>query len=287
MYRKQVRRRRAILVVLVVACLMLISISISEADDGPLHSVQSGVSSVLSPVGEGASRALKPVRDVIDWFDETWEARGENDELKSQVASLRGELMDTQAAAAKAGYEEDLQKLIDEGGLSGYTGVDATVIYRAPSLWYSTIRIDAGSSDGIADNDAVITEDGLIGHVTDVTGGTALVSLITDSRNAVTARVVGKGPEGLVEPVVGAPGKLNFGLIQGEKEVKDGDRLVTAGFSTEGGLSSRYPADIPIGQVVETIPAQEQQKEQVNVKPFADLSDLSDVTVLTSGGSES
>ena len=54
MYRKQVRRRRAILVVLVVACLMLISISISEAEDGPLHSVQRGVSSVLSPVGEGA-----------------------------------------------------------------------------------------------------------------------------------------------------------------------------------------------------------------------------------------
>ena len=150
MYRKQVRRRRAILVVLVVACLMLISISISEAEDGPLHSVQSGVSSVLSPVGEGASRALKPVRDVIDWFDETWKARGENDELKSQVASLRGELMDTQAAAEKAGYDQDLQKLIDEGGLSGYTGVDATVIFRSPSLWYSTIRINAGSSDGIA-----------------------------------------------------------------------------------------------------------------------------------------
>ena len=51
MYRKQVRRRRAILVVLVVACLMLISISISEAEDGPLHSVQTGVSAVLSPVG--------------------------------------------------------------------------------------------------------------------------------------------------------------------------------------------------------------------------------------------
>ncbi len=93
MYRKQVRRRRAILVVLVVACLMLISISISEAEDGPLHSVQTGVSSVLSPVGEGASRALKPVRDLVDWFDETWQARGENDELREQVASLRAELL--------------------------------------------------------------------------------------------------------------------------------------------------------------------------------------------------
>jgi rod shape-determining protein MreC len=285
MYRKQVRRRRAILVVLVVACLMLISISISEAENGPLHSVQNGVSSVLSPVGEGADRALKPVRDLVDWFDETWTARGENDELKSQVASLRRQLIDTQGAAEEAGYSEDLQKLVEAGGLSGYTSVDASVIGRSFSLWYGRIKISAGSSDGVGRNDAVITEDGLIGHVSEVTAGTAVVSLISDASNGVTARVVGKGPEGLVEPVVGSPGKLSFGLIQGDREVKDGDRLVTAGFTTSGGLASRYPADIPIGQVVETIPAQDQENEQVNVKPFADLSDLSEVTVLTGGGS--
>ena len=89
MYRKQVRRRRAVLVLLVVACLMLISISISEAESGPLHSIQRGVASVLGPIEEGADRALKPVRDMVNWFDETFEARGENDELQDEVAELR------------------------------------------------------------------------------------------------------------------------------------------------------------------------------------------------------
>ena len=70
----------------------------------------------------------------------------------------------------------------------------------------------------------------------------------------------------------------------GEKDIKDGDKLVTAGFTTETGLASLYPADIPIGEVVETIPAEQEQREQVNVEPFADLADLTDVTVLTSGG---
>jgi rod shape-determining protein MreC len=285
LYRKQVRRRRAILVVLVVACLMLISISISEAEDGPLRSVQSGVSSVFSPVSEGASRALKPVRDLISWFDETWNARGENDQLRSDLASLRSELLDTQDAAEKAGYSKAVQGLVEEGNLVGYTPVDASVIGRSFSLWYGTIKISAGSSDGVERNNTVITEDGLIGRVSNVTGGTSEVALITDRLSAVTARVVGKGPEGLVGPVIGSPGKLDFSLIQGEKEVKDGDRLVTAGFTTEGGLVSRYPADIPIGEVVETIPAQQEQREQVSVEPFADLADLSEVTVLTTGGS--
>ncbi len=281
---KTVRRRRVVLGLLVACSLILLTASFG-GDGGAVGSVQRGFSEVLNPVQEGASRALKPVRDLIDWFDETWTARGENDKLKSQVASLRQELMDTQDAAEKAGYAQDLQALLEDGGLTAYTPVDASVIGRSPSLWYSTIKISAGSSDGVARNDAVITQDGLIGHVTEVTGGTAVVSLITDSRNAVTARVVGKGPEGVVEPIVGATGKLSFGLIQGEEDVKDGDRLVTAGFTTESGLASRYPADIPIGQVVETIPAQDEQKEQVNVEPFADLADLSEVTVLTSGGS--
>ncbi|MCB0875518.1 MAG: rod shape-determining protein MreC [Solirubrobacterales bacterium] len=285
MYRKQVRRRRAILVVLVVACLMLISISISEAEDGPLHSVQTGVSTVLSPVGEGASRALKPVRDLVDWFDETWQARGENEDLRDQVAKLRAELLDTQDAAEKAGYADQLDELMSDGDLSGYTAVDASVTARSPSLWFETIKISAGSSDGVERNDAVITKDGLIGRVSRVTGGTSEVALITDGESGVAARVAGKGPEGLVSGVVGNPGRLDLSLIQGEKEVRDGDRLVTAGFSTENGLSSRYPADIPIGEVVETIPAEQEQREQVNVKPFADLSDLTEVTVLTSGDS--
>ena len=161
------------------------------------------------------------------------------------------------------------------------------MIGRSFSLWYGTIKISAGSSDGVARNDAVITEDGLIGRVSEVTGGTSEVALITDClQRAVTARVVGKGPEGLVSGVVGAPGRLDFGLIQGDKEVKDGDRLVTAGFTSESGLSSRYPADIPIGQVVETIPAEQQQREQVNVEPFADLADLSRGHGADAGGGE-
>jgi len=285
MYRKQVRRRRAILVALVVACLMLISISISEADDGPLHSVQSGVSSVFSPVGEGASRALKPFRDLVDWFDETWTARGENEDLHDKVADLRRELVDTQEAAQEAGYGEAVDELVAADGLAGLDPVDATVVFRSFSLWNGTVRISAGGSDGVERDDAVITQDGLVGHVSEVNGGTSVVSLITDTKSAVTARVAGGGTVGLIVPVVGSPGKLALTLIHGKKEVEDGDRLVTAGFTADDGLSSKYPPDIPIGQVSETIPAEQEQREEVRIEPFADLADLSQVTVLTGGGS--
>ncbi len=284
MYRKQVRRRRAVLVLLVVACLMLISISISEAEDGPLHSVQNGISSVLGPIQEGASRALKPARDLVNWFDETFDARGENDQLKRENAALSRQVLDLRAAAEDAGYAKEVDKLVAQPALDAYEPVQADVLLRSFSAWYGGMTIDVGTSSGVEPNDAVVSANGLVGRVESVSGGTARVILITDGRSPVTARVVGKGPQGLVQAVVGSPGELDMTLIQGDKDPSDGDKLVTAGFS-EAQLTSRYPAGIPIGEVSETTPTERDGRLQVRVEPFADLSDLDGVTVLTGGGS--
>lgn len=282
MYRKQVRRRRAILVALVVACLMLISISISEAESGPLHSIQRGIASVLNPIGEGADRALKPARDLVNWFDETFEARGENEELRAQVAELQREKLDLEEAAEEAGYAKQLDELTADGGLAGYEPVDADVLYRGWSVWYSTLKLDVGTSDGVQKNDAVITSEGLVGRVSETFGGTANVDLITNGSSAVTSQVLPDGPMGSIVPIIGAPGKLDFTLIQGDKEVEDGDELVTAGLSGDG-LEARLPAGIPVGVVSEAIPAEQEQQQSVTVEPHADLADIDEVTVLTGG----
>jgi rod shape-determining protein MreC len=264
---------------------MLISISIGEAKSGPLYSVQRGISSVLNPIADGADRALKPGRDLVNWFDETFDARGQNEELEDRVADLEEENMALRDAVAEAGDEKDLEKLLAEPAVAGYDAVEASLIGRSFTAWYSAMTIDVGSSDGVAKDDAVVTAEGLVGRVSEVTGGTATVDLITNDGNAVTARVTGDGPMGSIVPIIGAPGKLDFTLIQGDKEVEDGDKLVTAGFSAEEDLAARYPADIPIGEVSEAIPAEQQQRQQVTVEPFADLSDLASVTVLTGGPS--
>src|SRR6266480_749930 len=109
MYRKQVRRRRAILVLLIVAALVLLSTQFSESEGGPLHSMQRAVASVFGPLEEGASRALKPARDMINWFSETFNARGTNSDLKAENQQLRNELAKTQSAE---GENEQLRKLL-------------------------------------------------------------------------------------------------------------------------------------------------------------------------------
>lgn len=280
MYRKQVRRRRAVLLLLVAASLTLLSLYFQEGSGGPLHGFQRGVSTVLGPFEEGADRALKPVRDLVNWFQETFEARGENDELKDEVANLRDQLAEEQTTAHQQKELKELDQIVG-GGLvpDGQETVTARVVGRSPSVWYSTIIIDKGSSAGVRVDDPVVAADGLAGKVTSTTRGTAQVTLITDANSSVTARVLPTGATGIVEPNVGDPEDLQLNFLQKGENVAEGEMVVTAGFST-GDLGSVFPPGIPIGKVTDSSLEEQQAYQRLHLSAFADLRDMEFVRVL-------
>lgn len=284
MYRKQVRRRRAVLVVLIVLALVLLSTQFSESQGGPLHSVQRGVATIFGPLEEGASRALKPGRDLINWVSDTFNARGENGQLKSQVQDMRRKLVKAQTAV---GENDQLRKLLNldrQGVLAGYKPVTSRVIGRSPTVWYSTVIVDSGSADGVEVNDPVVNGDGLVGRVTDVTHGTAQVTLITDSEISVSARVLPNGPQGVAEPEAGDPGTMLLDFIEGNEPIHDGELVVTAGWSNvQQGISSAYPRGIPIGQVTDTTVGQQETYQRIHLDPFADMRNLDYVQIATGG----
>ncbi len=284
MYRKQVRRRRAVLLLLVVASLTLLSLYFQEGNSGPMHRVQRGVAAVLGPFEEAADRALKPARDFVNWFDETFEARGENERLKDELADARDQLAQAQT---DAGQREELAKLAEltGGGLipPGFEAVTARIIGRSPTVWYSTVTIDKGSSAGIRVDDAVIAPDGLAGRVTATTRGTAQVTLITDADSSVTARVLPEGAIGVVEPEVGDPRDLQLNYVQRGEEIAENQTVVTAGFSS-GTLDSLFPPGIPIGRITDTSLEEQQAYQRVHLRAFADLRDMQFVQALVESG---
>ena len=268
---------------LIVASLVLLSISFSEAESGPLRSIQRGVSAVLSPIEEGASRALKPARDLVNWFDETFEARGENDDLRAEVEDLREQVAQAQSAV---GENKELRDLVDlnrsNATLAEHDPVAGRVIGRSPTVWYATVTVDVGSGEGVEVNDPVVTGDGLVGRVTDTTRGSSQVTLITDHTSAVSATLLPDGPDGVVEPEVGDPDDLLLDFIDNDERIKEGQVLITAGWSN-GRISSAYPRGIPLGKVTGATVGEEGSFQQVHVRPFADIRDLDIVQVLTGG----
>jgi len=281
MYRKQVRRRRAVLLLLVAASLTLLSLYYREGNGGPLHGVQDVVSTVFSPIESGADRALKPVRDLVNWFHETFDARGENNKLKDEVASLRSQLARDQTGQAESRELKELDQTLSGGIVpDGTDPVTARVIGRSPTVWYSTITVDKGSSDGVHVDDPVVAALGLAGKVTQTTPNSAQVTLITDADSAVTARVTSSGATGVVQPDVGNPNDLQLDYLERGTRIAEGDMVVTAGFST-GNLGSIFPPGIPIGKITRASVEEQQAYQRVHLEPFADLRDMSFVKVLT------
>ena len=277
-YDKTVRRRRAVLVALIALSLILLTAYFGEAAGGGLHSAQRGVVEVVAPIQDGASRALKPVRDLFGWFGDTLRAKGQRDRLRQEVDRLRSASVQDTAAVSDDAQLRKLLGLDKELGLKDYDTQTARVTGRDPSLWYAYLQVDRGSSDGVHLDDPVIDGDGLVGKVTTVTPGASIVTLITDHTSGVSAKVSGTGATGVVQPAVGSPNDLQLQYVLHGDKVKVSDMVVTSG-TVSGRLDSVFPPGIPIGQVTSVDDTQDSFKG-VHVRPFASLRHLDNVQIL-------
>lgn len=282
MYDKQVRRRRAVLVLLVVVSLILLTAYFGESAGSPLHSVQRGVVTVLSPIQEGASRALKPVRDLFGWFGDTARAKTERDQLKAQRDRLLEQVAGYEVAVQENRQLRGLLQVDDSNGLDAYDKRTVRVIGRPPNnLLLDRLQVDAGSSAGVRIGNPVIADGGLVGHVTFVASDSSFVTLITDPSSSVSVKVLNTaGDTGLLKPSVGDPLDLLVQLLPRHARIRSEDVVVSGGFRTTR-LESLYPPNIPIGRVTTADPEELASDQQVHVAPIADLRHLDFVQILT------
>jgi rod shape-determining protein MreC len=276
-YDKTVRRRRAVLALLVVLSLILLSAYFGEAPNGGLHSVQRGFLTVVSPIQDGANKALKPVRDLFGWFGDTLHAKSQRNELLKQNDRLRKEVVADRAD--QHGYHELLGLYhLDQLSLNSYRPVTATVVGKSPNIWYSTVWIDKGTASGVQNNDPVVNAEGLVGKVAQAASDGAVVDLITDSEVGVSARINGTGATGVVQPKVGDPNDLVLQYLPANTQANRGEYIVTSG-TVAPPYDSLYPPGLLIGQVSSV--DEESAYKSVNVHPLANLHNLDVVQVLT------
>ena len=281
MYRKQVRRRRAVLALLIISSFALLTFTYGQSSDG----VQRVVSTAFSPLQEVGDRALKPARDLVSWFDQTFDARGENKRLKAELEAVRAQAV---AGEAAVGENAELRKLLrlDRTGVlaaSDYRPVTGRVIARSPTVWHSTVTINLDEGDGVSVDDPVISGDGLVGRIASAGGGSSQVTLLTNHTSAVSARVVPQGVQGVVRPEVGDPETLVLDFIDSSRKVGVGDTVVTAGWRAQGLPPSLFPPSLPVGEVVKASIDAQVASRQVHLRPYADIRSLDFVQVLTGG----
>jgi rod shape-determining protein MreC len=266
--------------VLVLFSLGLITVYLRESQGGVLHGAQRIGLTVVMPFEVAGERVSRPFRDAWAYTSDLFDAKSENEKLRAQVEALRQELIQEETAARENQRLRALLAYIDGPTFPrGYTGVTTRVVARPPSPYNQEVLVAAGSSSGIRVNDPVVTEDGLVGLITNVTSNGAQVTLLSDQSSAVSAVVLESGAAGIIRHGPSDASALTLDRVGKDELVSPGDLVITAGWRS-GRLESLYPRGIPIGTVKSVGQQDVDLYKRIQVAPLVDFDSLGEVIVL-------
>jgi rod shape-determining protein MreC len=278
-------KARVVALALVLVSLALLTVYFRESAGGPLHGAQRIAVSVLTPFEVAAERVARPFRDAYGWAADVLTAKSENEELRAEVEELRRQLIENETAAQENAQLRELLQYRD-GPLfpRDFDGVTARIIVQPQSVFRQEVVVAAGSADGIRRDDAVVTDDGLVGTVTDVTRNAAKVQLLSDQQSAASAYVLETGATGIVlHGLSENDDALSLDRVPKDEKVEEGNKVVTSG-STVREYQSLYPRGIPVCIVTSVSQRDIDPFKKVQCASLVDFESLHEVIVLTTKG---
>jgi rod shape-determining protein MreC len=259
------------LLILGLASLVLMALQVT----GRLEPVQSAISQLTSPAQLSATGATESVTDAVDFLFEVRNLRQRNNELEQVNSNLlvenfelrevqrENELMRQMLAFAQTRPGLDLRG----------AQIVARVIGQESNNFLGYISLDLGQIHGIEVGYPVVTDQGLVGRISEVTDTTSKVLLIEDASSAVNAVLQSSRLPGVIRGTPGGDLLMDY-LPQGETFAV-GEVVLTSG------LGGSFPKGILIGQVVEIRQRDIDVFQQAVVRPTVDLPRLELVMVVT------
>jgi rod shape-determining protein MreC len=233
-WRTAIQRTTLPMLVLLSAAVVLLG----KADQTVLESVRIGVTDAVAPALDLVSRPVAAVGAMVDRVHGVVSLYSENRRLGQENEKL---LQWQQTALRLAADNKQLRSLLKAAPEPNVSYATARVIANSGGAYVRMVMINAGSDEGLARGQAVISGDGLVGRLTEVGGRAARVLLVTDlnsrvpvviERLRVNAVLAGDNSE-----------RPRLAYLNSFEDLKVGDRIVTSG---EGGV---FPPGLAVGVV--------------------------------------
>lgn len=235
------------------------------------------VNDVTAVVGRFVSTPTNAMMRFTDSINDLMNTYEDNQRLKSQISSL--EELEAQNEILQSENEE-LSALLDlQPSLVGKNVIASSVISRSPDTWLDSITINVGTNSGIEENMSVMTESGLVGHVTEVSATSSKVQLlITENNQMKNVAVSIQTDDGIVSGILSdydeKTQELILKQVPNDAKVSEGNTVTTSGL---GGVS---PEGLIIGEVTSASSDNFGLSQSVRVKPAADFKDIRSVLVI-------
>ena len=237
--------------------------------------VTNGVTmSIMAPFQRAFSWVGSQLAFVRNSVAEISHLHEQNKQLRQEVELLRAQNL---MASEYASENQRLRNLLGyKQAAVQFDLVAASVIGRESASWSNMIIIDRGTLDGVANNMAVVTELGLVGHVMEAGINSSKVQLLLDPRSSVGTLI--QRPEsrvaGIVEGDIKNPNFPKMVNIPKGSDVQVDDMVVTSGF---GGV---YPKGIIVGKIIDIHNEEGGLLKYGVLDPSVDFQKLEDVAVI-------
>ena len=233
------------------------------------------VQAAMQPFQETFTDLSKTMDGYMIYFSNMRALYEENQALKDRVENLENQLHDAELAVGENAALRDYLGIRDR--YESFSAVGAQIIGRSDGTYLEYLTLDKGSSSGITENMAVITKNGLVGYVCEVSINSCRVRTILQYDTGVGVYVQRSGDAGITDcPYsMGKQGLLRVIYLPEDATLQIGDRVVT------GDLGDIYPSGLTVGHVIEIMPDTYSRTLTATIQPTVDFDSLEQVFVIT------
>ena len=225
-----------VVVAVIGAVVLLLGDRTTSEGGSTMGAARGGFEAAAGPVGGVFAAPVRWAGAARDYVGGYFFAIGENRRLKAEIAELRGWRDEAIAQKNINGRYEALLGLRTEPPVPMATG---RAISESRGPFSNAKLIDVGSAKGVRIGNPVVTEHGLVGRITGVTGGVSRVVLLTDVASRTPVMIERTDARAMLTGDGGDSPRLEF--IRGSGSIKAGDRILSSGDG--GGL----PRGLPVG----------------------------------------
>ena len=204
--------------------------------------------------------------------------REENEALRRELDEYKNLVYDAELIEEENDFLSDYLGLKEEH--LDFSLENASVLGRESTNYRTLLTLSKGKLHGIDVNMPIITEAGLIGHITEVGATWSKAVVLTETASAVGGYIERSGALGVVEGTyeLRTEGLCRMVYIEAESDIRIGDKVITSGI---GGI---YPRGLLVGRVTAVEVDENSRTLTAVIDPEADLDSISKVMIVTEYG---